>query len=680
MKKFTKHLAISNLSQFNPLNLPRMVVNPFRNRVQNIVEAILLSGTGGRLLIAGAVIGLVALVFGLAGYLVAMGTEQSFSNPWDAVWWAFLRLTDPGYLGDDEGILLRFVSTFVTVTGYVLFLGVLVAILTQGLNEAIRKLEMGLTPIRAKHHIILLGWMSRTPWIVRDFVASEGRVLRFLDRIGARRLKLVMLVEAVDPRMADELRTFLGTRSRRNRILFRSGSPLRLDHLQRVDYLRASSIVLPAVDATSQEARIRSDNASIKTILSISHSLRFSQGGRPLPLLVAELYDARKIRAACATYQGPIEVIAGDEVLSRMATQIARNPQISIVYQELISQGIGNEIFVKDSNPSLAGSAFWKAAEAAGESILLGVARQTPAGVEPILNPPADFMIEAGDKLVYLAETWAQAEVGPIPAATVWPTPVGEKRLSRLPRPDQRILILGWSRWLPALLHEFESYENQVFEVTVAGSTDIAARERHIAHYGRPIGKTRLRQIELDYTLPDSMGSLRPEEYDTIFCLSTDATGAGVEADASNLVAYSVLRSLLAERGKNPHVVVELLDELNVGLVDAANSEFLLSPHVLSHLLTQVALRRELNAIYQALFNSSETEIIFRSLERYGFEPGVTVSFDTLRTTAREHGEIALGCFLSAREGRADCGVRLNPKGDFSWELELDDRLVVLRT
>jgi hypothetical protein len=102
---------------FNPLKLPRMVLNPFRNRVQFVVERLLLSGTVARLAVAAAVIGMVAVCMGLLGFLVAANTEQAFGNPAEAVWWAFLRLSDPGYLGDDEGLGLRAVSTVVTVAG-----------------------------------------------------------------------------------------------------------------------------------------------------------------------------------------------------------------------------------------------------------------------------------------------------------------------------------------------------------------------------------------------------------------------------------------------------------------------------------------------------------------------------------------------------------------------------------
>ena len=48
-----------------------------------------------------------------------------------AIWWAFLRLTDPGYLGEDHGVIPRTVSTVLTLAGYVVFLGALVAIMTK---------------------------------------------------------------------------------------------------------------------------------------------------------------------------------------------------------------------------------------------------------------------------------------------------------------------------------------------------------------------------------------------------------------------------------------------------------------------------------------------------------------------------------------------------------------------
>src|SRR5690606_21262224 len=80
---------------------------PFRivDRVKFIVERQLVKGAGFQLLVVGFFIGLISLIGGLL--VVPQGGE--FDDPGAAVWWAFLRLTDSGYLGDDVGTWQRVV-------------------------------------------------------------------------------------------------------------------------------------------------------------------------------------------------------------------------------------------------------------------------------------------------------------------------------------------------------------------------------------------------------------------------------------------------------------------------------------------------------------------------------------------------------------------------------------------
>src|SRR5690606_16541197 len=100
-------------------------------------------GAAFQLLVVMLFIGLLSVIGGL---LVAP-TGAPFADIGDAIWWAFLRLTDPGYLGDDHGTWRRFVSTLLTVSGYVVFLGTLVAIMTRKLIAIMADLERGLTPV-----------------------------------------------------------------------------------------------------------------------------------------------------------------------------------------------------------------------------------------------------------------------------------------------------------------------------------------------------------------------------------------------------------------------------------------------------------------------------------------------------------------------------------------------------
>ena len=85
------------------------------NRGQFELQRILLRGARYRLLLAAILVLAVSLV---AGAVIGM-VDRGLSDPGEAIWWAFLRLTDPGYLGDDEGIARRGVSVIVTVLGYI---------------------------------------------------------------------------------------------------------------------------------------------------------------------------------------------------------------------------------------------------------------------------------------------------------------------------------------------------------------------------------------------------------------------------------------------------------------------------------------------------------------------------------------------------------------------------------
>ncbi len=88
---------------------------PFRiiDRIKFIVERQLVKGAGFQLLVVGVFIGLISLI----GGLLVVPQDGAFDDTGAAIWWAFLRLTDPGYLGDDVGTWQRLVSTLLTISG-----------------------------------------------------------------------------------------------------------------------------------------------------------------------------------------------------------------------------------------------------------------------------------------------------------------------------------------------------------------------------------------------------------------------------------------------------------------------------------------------------------------------------------------------------------------------------------
>lgn len=296
------------------------------------------------------------------------------------MWWAFLRLTDPGYLGDDEGNVLRVVSTVVTILGYVLFLGALIAIMTQWLNATLNRLQQGFTPIAQNDHIVILGWTNRTATIIEELLLSEERVRRFLRTHHTRRLRMAVLIEDLRPDIVQELRERLGPLWDYRKIIFRSDTPLRLDHLDRVDFSNAAAILLPFPEFARDNAFAR-DERTIKILLSIDSAARQKRRGE-MPQVVVEVLDGRNVSLARRAYSGPLQILASDLLVSHLIAQNIRHAGLSSVFSALLTHSEGTEIHVRDAG-DIAGATAGQLRDAFAEAVFLGLLRKGDSGARP---------------------------------------------------------------------------------------------------------------------------------------------------------------------------------------------------------------------------------------------------------------------------------------------------------
>ena len=645
-----------------PQRLPNLLM--FR------IERVMLRGPQYRLLVIAALIGLISIVGGAIIHYFDAGSDLGFAG---AVWWAFLRLTDPGYLGDDTGTLERTVSTILTVLGYVLFLGALVAIMTQWLHERMSELEAGLTPIAQRDHILIIGWNNRTTTIVRELVMSSERVRRFLQRRNARSLRLAILADEVTTALSVELRDRLGSLWNERQIILRTGSPLRLEHLRRVDFIRAAAVIMPAADF-GPGGPDQADTRTIKTLLTMTNHP--ASEGRELPLAVAEIFDSRKLGIAERAYGGPIEILASDSIISRLLAQNVRHPGLSHIFGELLTHGHGNEIYLRDAGEHVGRSAF-EVARAYPRAVLLGIVRTDGHNLTPMLNPAPDTVLERDDRLVLLAHSFkaTAAEPGDAPS----PPPVPVKRI----RPGTaggtlRVLVLGWSHKVPALLREFDSYDDEQFEIDIISTVSVERREAALQRHDFAPHHIAVTHVDGDFTTPSVLQRAGVNSYDSIVLLGSDRLGSGEESDARSILGYLLLREILPENAR-PNILVELLDPGNVALFRRRRGEVIVSPVILSHMLAQVALRRELRAVFDELFGPGGPEIIFRPPADYGLEQR-EVTFQQIVDAATAHGEVALGVRPHDSHSAFAGGTALNPSRDRTFSLTADDEIVVLTT
>jgi hypothetical protein len=643
-------------------NLRFMQFRPFE-QAKFAIERWLVRGPFHRVALAALLILSISVLGGLLVYVWGRG----FGGFDDAVWWSFLRLSDPGYLGDDAGVFNRTVSTVLTVLGYVVFLGALVAIMTQALGARMEKLEAGLTPVVRDGHILVLGWTSRTDSIVRELLLSQSRARRFLDRRGGHGLHIVVLAEKVTAAFVQNLRDAVGPAWDERRVTVRSGTPLRPEHLARVDAAHAAVILVPGADFV--RGTVPSDTQTIKALLSLQALVL---GEQQPPRVVAEIFEAKNVRLARRAYQADTEIVSSDAVVSRLLAQNIRHPGLSRVYDEILTHQQGNEVYIRESE-GFVGSRVEQLHRQFPHAVFMGLVRPSKHGFAPMLNPAHSTEVAADDRLVLLARNYEESKPSDSPFREAFVNEAGEKLEMPRVKALRRVLVLGWNHRVPALITEFGTYDEERYEVRIASKVPISERAALLAQDKDGPASEAVTHVELDFTDPNQMRALAPEEADSIVLMGSDWTESAEESDARTLMGSLIIDELFRDRDRKPHVVMELLDPDNATLVARSRGELIISPLVLSHLLTQVALRPELQTVFDELITSGGTEVTFRPLA--GYVSSARVSFEELESAAAASGETALGV-----RTRSTGVVELNPSKQATWDEPNDRDLVVLAT
>jgi len=348
--------------------------------------------------------------------------------------------------------------------------------------------------------------------------------------------------------------------------------------------------------------------------------------------------------------------------------QNLRHPGLSQLFREILSHGAGSEVYVRTPD-QFEGFRFGDLAGRYPKALLLGLVR--PEGDEfcSKLNPPEDLIVIPGDRLVFLARDYQDCE--PLNHLRTEPSSQQPQMVSKdLVKSRRKVLLLGWNHKAADLLAELGRYAHESFEIHVLSLTPISEREADMTKKGISQARVTIAHHEGDYASLSDLETIDPGSYDNVVILGSDRLETQEESDARTIVGHMVLKHVLDRSDKTPNLLVELMDSDNLPLFDYHSTEVMVTPTMASHVLAQVTLRRELNAVYEELFGPGGAEIFFRSPSDYGIQ-NQAVNFSQLKEMAACRGEIALG--LRLKKG----SVELNPSTDIEWVLDDKDELVV---
>ena len=572
----------------------------------------IISGGTGKLLFLLAVCSMVLV--GLAAILLALGITPIGSEPLnyaESFWRAMSIALDPGAV-DDEGWLYRLVMLAVAILG-ILIVSTMIGVLTSGIEGKIAGLRRGRSLVLESDHTVILGWSSKIVTAVQELViANENQP----------KAAVVILANHDKVEMEEELYSRV-TKLGSTKIVCRRGDPCVLSDLEIVRPELAKSIILFSGEDEQGDAVV------LKRVLALQ---RVAERHYHNCQIVAEIRD--DTNTAAIKLVGNVQVVQSVDLVTRVLVQAARQPGLSLVYDELLSFEGCEIYFHKDI--SLAGRTFADATLSMPIAAVIGI---KPQGSDPVINPPADRIIETDDMLILVAEDDSKINIPEKSQPTF--------DMSRICQPTEiastpeHYVILGWHRGGTMLLQELNKQLTPGASVLIVHDPDISNVPSH----------EDLNTLErLNVSVQKCKTTSRPELErldltlsDEIIVLSYRDSLPIQEADSMTLLTLVHIRDLCERTQKRIGIATEMLDAQNRELADRKNEDdFIASEELVSKVLVQLSENSQLAKVLDELLTSDGSELYLRPAAHY-VELGAEVPFGAIVSASLFRKELAIG-------------------------------------
>ncbi|MCX4695733.1 NAD-binding lipoprotein [Streptomyces sp. NBC_01408] len=550
-----------------------------------------------------------------------------------------------------------------------LFVSVLVSLITTGINRRIMALRLGHSTVVERRHTVVLGWSDQVFPVIGELVAAHA---------NQRRSAVAVLAPMDKVAMEEEISTHV-TDTGRTRIVCRTGRTTDPVELARVSPQTAKAVLVLPPGGETGDAHV------VKTLLALDAAV---PGAAGTVVVVAAVRDARN-HATARLAAGPGgHVLCVDDIVARLLVQTARQPGLSLVYQELLDFE-GDEFYTAAAG-ALAGRTFGEALLSFATSSVVGLLR-ADGGVA--LNPDPGTAIGASDRIIVISQDDDTAV--PADAASYVDEDAIVTAVPRTPVPE-RLLLLGWNRRAPLILEQLDEYVSPGTTLDVVAHGDEAT-----AHTAREVAAGR-RRLEVafhsgDITDPQVLKKLDVPSYDSVVVIgetgrTATETGAAAalpappteaaaetEADDRTLVTLLHLRAIGQAAHRELTLTTEMSDDGNRLLAPARDgADFIVSGRLISLLMTQISESHYLAAVFEELFRAEGHELYLKPVTDY-VRAGTEVTFATVVASARRRRACAVGYRLRAEAATGPAyGVRINPDKRQRIRFAEGDWLIVL--
>lgn len=594
--------------------------------------------------------------------LVTQGFE-----PLEGFWTVFYQISDPGAMATNANtpLLLRVMAILTGFLGIIIF-STLVAFITTQVEEKVQQLKKGRSKVLEEDHTLILGWNDGVLEIIRELILANENQKRGVVVVLSP-LEKELMEEAIHDGISDFITT---------QVICRSGDPISFHDLDMVSVNTSRSVIVISealeknVDRTIQDSRV------INSVLAICGR----QERRQKPYhIVSELQSGLNQSVVESIGREEVEVIVSSEFIPSVTIQASREIGLSVVLMELLSFD-GNEIYFLDF-PGINGLTFGSLVFYMPEIVPIGYIRNG----DMRLNPPFSDVMEATDRLIYVAEDDFDLEMKQPPQGVrdlgnVLPRIEGE-------RPPERHLFLGWNPNLMGMIRELNDYVGEGSVAALVMPSPLPSeKEDELLHLSAQLENLDVLYEVENYRNPEILRALNPFGYETISVLSHEEEGLTQEKiEANTIYTVLLLRGIREELGQaveHVKIISEILDPSHRKLIEVAQiNDFIVSSNLISKVMAQISEQKELSELYEQLFTEAGPEYHVKPLSNYVSELPGSYSFFELALQCQKREEVLVGFKKKAFELVSDenYGITVNPLDKTVMiEFAADDELVVL--
>ena len=572
-------------------------------------------------------------------------------NIFEGFWQGLMRAMDPGTVAGDVDWVFRLFGFVITLSG-IFILSTLIGILGSGIESKLDELRKGKSKVLESNHTLILGWSSKIFTIISELViAGENQ----------KKPRIVILSEMDKVEMEDLIREKIPNMGNM-KVICRTGCPNDLDSLAMVNPHEAKSIIILSPEVGN------ADSQAIKTILAITNNPKRKEGAYHI---VSEIKDFKNYEVAKMVGEDEVEIILTDDVFARIMVQTSRQSGLSLVYQELMDYD-GDEMYF-GYEPKLIGKTFSEAIFAYEKSSVMGLQF---ANGEVVINPPMNYVIKEGDKVISVTEDDDTMIVSGNTEYNINFEAIQNKE--EAPVGPERTLILGWNLRGPILIRELDEYVAGGSYIKIV--SDYAFAEEEFENVRKVLKNTKIDFEIGDITSRQVIDNLDVTTYENVQVLCYDEKLDIQEADALTLITLLHLRRVSAAKDIDMKIVSEMLDYRNRDLAAVTKvDDFIVSDKLISLLMAQVSENKHLMRAFEDLLRSEGSEIYLKPAENY-VKLNTKVNFYTLLESARQKQQVAIGYKIASlsHDSEQGFGVVVNPDKNKIVEFAKEDKLIVL--